>query len=496
MAKKDNLFNLIKSLNRSEKRYFKLFTKDKTINGKNNHHILFNLIDKMEGYDEELLKKKLRKEPKILNFLASIKYQLYNSILRSMHIFHAQSSVEAELGEALHQIEFLRIKKLYDQALGVIKKAKVIAEDRERFTYLMEFSFLEIEILREQLGIRKLDGKIEQNYIDLQIIIDRYKNFSEYKFLYQKTRNMLRAIGDARTERQVSEYNELTESGMLNMRANTKSKSAFYYYTLSNIIISFSKNKYKKAYAHTTDLMFLLKLHPEELQADKPQYIGILHFHIMACLFLDRLEEAEEFMVKFKEIEPGNRIEEILWQERYYRMMLYRYYRVRDFEKAIEVINEFKESGLQNELHQDFKLLLNANCVSIMIASGNFKEALKWNNLVLNHEDLKIREDIYSVSKVKELLIHFELKNFDLLEYKIKSTYNYLNSREKLYKTEKIFLKYISKVFTFQSKKEIFNGLKELHGNLSPLKNDKLEKHFFTKFDFVDWLEKKMEEFK
>ena len=120
MAKKDNLFNLIKSLNRSEKRYFKLFTKDKTINGKNNHHILFNLIDKMEGYDEELLKKKLRKEPKILNFLASIKYQLYNSILRSMHIFHAQSSVEAELGEALHQIEFLRIKKLYDQALGVI----------------------------------------------------------------------------------------------------------------------------------------------------------------------------------------------------------------------------------------------------------------------------------------------------------------------------------------------------------------------------------------
>ena len=188
MAKRDNLFNLIKSLNRSEKRYFKLFTKDKTINGKNNHHILFNLIDKMDVYDEELLKRKLKKEPKILNFLASIKYQLYNSILRSMHIFHAQSSVEAELGEALHQIEFLRIKKLYDQALGVIKKAKVIAEERERFTYLMEFSFLEIEILREKLGIRKLDGKIEQNYIDLQIIIDRYKNFSEYKFLYQKTR--------------------------------------------------------------------------------------------------------------------------------------------------------------------------------------------------------------------------------------------------------------------------------------------------------------------
>ena len=57
MNKKGNLFFLIKSLNQSEKRYFKLFCR--TINVESNYIRLFEAIDKQEVYDEKKFKTNL-----------------------------------------------------------------------------------------------------------------------------------------------------------------------------------------------------------------------------------------------------------------------------------------------------------------------------------------------------------------------------------------------------------------------------------------------------
>ncbi len=49
----NQLFQLIKSLNKSEKRYFNLYASRHTIGEKNNYVILFEAIDKQIEYDEE-----------------------------------------------------------------------------------------------------------------------------------------------------------------------------------------------------------------------------------------------------------------------------------------------------------------------------------------------------------------------------------------------------------------------------------------------------------
>lgn len=52
------LFNLIKSLNKQEKRYFKLYVAGGAKQKKNNNLILFNIIDKQLRHNEEEIKKK------------------------------------------------------------------------------------------------------------------------------------------------------------------------------------------------------------------------------------------------------------------------------------------------------------------------------------------------------------------------------------------------------------------------------------------------------
>src|SRR5688572_25646962 len=94
MVKKGNLFLLIKSLSKSEKRYFKLFAD----NGKSdsNYLQLFEAIDKQEEFDEDAIRKKFKGKA----FTAQLhvaKIYLSELILKSLRNFHANDSVNGQV---------------------------------------------------------------------------------------------------------------------------------------------------------------------------------------------------------------------------------------------------------------------------------------------------------------------------------------------------------------------------------------------------------------
>ena len=81
---KDNLFVLIKSLTKSEKRQFKLYVGRMDSNEDSKFLKLFNLLDKMDFYNEDLiLKKKIVSKLQLSN----LKAHLYKQILKKLKIF-------------------------------------------------------------------------------------------------------------------------------------------------------------------------------------------------------------------------------------------------------------------------------------------------------------------------------------------------------------------------------------------------------------------------
>ena len=75
---KDNLFVLIKSLSKSEKRQFKLYVGRMDSNENSKFLKLFNLLDKMDFYSEDLiLKKKIVSKLQLSN----LKAHLYLSLI-------------------------------------------------------------------------------------------------------------------------------------------------------------------------------------------------------------------------------------------------------------------------------------------------------------------------------------------------------------------------------------------------------------------------------
>ena len=104
MKPSTELFHLIKSLSKSEKRYFKLSSALQS--GDKNYLKLFEAIELQEEYNEDSIKEQFKAET-FIKHLPSEKNHLYNLILKSLRGFYADNSAASILQEHLRNIELL-----------------------------------------------------------------------------------------------------------------------------------------------------------------------------------------------------------------------------------------------------------------------------------------------------------------------------------------------------------------------------------------------------
>ena len=138
-------------------------------------------------------------------------------------------------------------------------------------------------------------------------------------------------------------------------------------------------------------------------------------------------------------------------------------------------------------------MLFTYNTAYAYFGVGDFKTALKYINEVLNDNEKMLRQDIYSFSRIFNLVIHFELNNHDFLEYDMKSTARYLNKHAKDYEVEKLFMKEmkgLSRVDDDDERRKLFTDFSQKLTKL--LKIDR-ENVILEYFDLRAWLRSKVE---
>ena len=137
----DILFQLIKSLEKAEKRHFKLYIKRSS--GKEELKIvrLFDAMDKLKDYDEKILLKRMDDVTKPQ--LANLKTHLYKQILASLRLLKSDDSLDLQLNEQFDYAHILYKKGLFMQSLRIIDRAKEIARTNQKFNFLPQLIALE-----------------------------------------------------------------------------------------------------------------------------------------------------------------------------------------------------------------------------------------------------------------------------------------------------------------------------------------------------------------
>ncbi|MEZ4917005.1 MAG: hypothetical protein R2836_08480 [Chitinophagales bacterium] len=177
MKETDRLHELVISLTTTEKRLFKRYVSN--ANSKDNNYVeLFDVLSKMDEYDEKILSKKLKNKNTVKNLAQSKKY-LKDLILKCMRDID-ENRAEDIVNELLREYNFLKKKNLIEEQWKKIQKAKEVAEEYELYN-------AQLEVLEAERGYFQLhDFNVFKNGFDnynkeKRLLIDKYALYNRLR---------------------------------------------------------------------------------------------------------------------------------------------------------------------------------------------------------------------------------------------------------------------------------------------------------------------------
>ncbi|MDX1829366.1 MAG: hypothetical protein R3342_07455 [Lutibacter sp.] len=495
IEKNDTLFLLVKSLSKSEKRQFKVYAGRLGGNAKANFMLLFNLLDKLDEYNEPLiLKKTTIKKQQISN----AKAHLYKQILISLRLNPVHQNIRAHIREQFDFAAILYSKGLYKQSLKILEKAKEIA-------ILNSENNLAFEIV-------EFEKVIESQYITRSL-----SNRAEELSKQAKKLNIKNARSSKLSNLSLQLYSLLLKQG----------------YVKNNDDVLFVTNYFKKRLPsyEISELSFKEKLF---------LYKAYLWYHLILQDFVNSYKYSQKWVDLFDE-EPNMKLQNPVFYLKGINYLLESLYLAKHKTKFIEVFNKLEyeiDNELiamnentkslvflyynHNKLNQYFlegkftkglpfvSFLINEipkyhaiidahhimvfyyKIASMYFGAGDYKLCIYYLNKIISNKELKMREDLLCFSRILNLVAHYDAGIDFNIEALIVSTYKFLLKMNNLQQVQRkmiSFLKKLSKIYPQDLKKAFI----ELNEELKTLENHPYEKRAFLYLDIISWLESKIE---
>lgn len=500
MKPSEELFKLIKSLTKSEKRFFKLHSSLQA--GDKNYIRLFDAVENQPHYDEQAIKDLFRKET-FIRHLPSEKNHLYKLILKSLRAFTADNSVNSQLQDELKSVEILFMKAHYRECRKIIDKSKKLAYANEKFYYLSELINWEKQLLEEEYLSGNFDKNLNSLIQEEQDVLEKLRNLAEYRILYSKINYVFRKGGFARDEREMELVREISDSHLIKGKNTAKSRSAaatcYYIQGLADVF----RQDYNSSFEKFSKVVRIFEENSSLIQDIPKQYLRSLN-NLLMC-YIDKKNFQAYFELKDK-IQSLKNLPAFTSTDIQVKIFTYTYQSefaaynaTGEYEKAtataekvIDGMERYKE-----HLGKEEQILFYYNMALAYFGAGNIKESLQLLNRIVNDNESNLRQDIYSFSRLFNVVVRFDLKQFDYLAYVIKSTLRFYSKQQMItgrdYIFEPLFLKHLSKISKLADNPlKMKSSFLEMKEKINPFLSGPYGKVILGYFDFQSWIESKL----
>ncbi|MBL8000034.1 MAG: hypothetical protein JNL32_15535 [Candidatus Kapabacteria bacterium] len=497
MRRSDDLFHLIKSLTKSEKRYFKLFSQQQSGDDKN-YMVLFDKIEEQHEYNEELILKQFA-DKQFAKQLHVVKNYLYNLILKSMRVYNAGKTVDIKIQDAIRDADFLFDKGLYNQANKLLVKADELAREHEEHTLNLEVIRRIREVIRE-LDHDEVPAKLRMDLLtrekELLVLID---NVNAYKTLSATILYSLQTHGVYRTKEDWVAIDEIFANPLLHDESRALTYlSKKYLFHIRGAYYS-AKYDYQNAYEASKKLIETFESWIERNKEEVVDYIYALTNHLIDCFNCQRFDEFLAGVEKIKKIIAEHDTPSLNFELQVFKttsnLELTYYMQTAQFDKgiALAVDVEATMKKYKDYLDSPNQIILAYNLALLYFYVGRYDQSLRWANVIINDTNELAREDVYCFARIMSLLLHFELGNVDLLEHILKSTLRYLSKRNRLYKVESLVMNYIKKFRVAKDDTQLKSNFKQMLEEALELEQDPYERSAYSYLDLISWLQHKIE---
>ncbi|MBX2924246.1 MAG: hypothetical protein KF746_18745 [Chitinophagaceae bacterium] len=490
----DELFQLIKSLEKAEKRNFKLFVQRNVTTPDMKTVQLFDALDKLEDYDEEAL---LKKNPEIKKQqLSNLKAALYRQVMASLRILKDDNNIQLQLHEWMDYARILYNKGLYLQSLKTLDRIKQEAKTYHQLTYWLQALMFEKKI--EALYItRSIENRAEMLSKEVADITDRITMIGQLSNLSLQLYSWYIKMGHARDEKDRIAVKAFFES---NLPKNADHCHTFYgrhYLFECHAWYGFILQDLLMYYRYCQKWVDAFEKEPYMKNVDTQLYIkgmhNLLNAHFMLLnydKFNCTLRHFEAFyQSKEANSNDNNRVQSFIYL---YVAKLNKHFLEGSFTEGLKLVPEIEEKILEYRLKMDRHriLVFYYKIACLYFGSGNNEKAIEYLNRIINWK-VDLRTDLQCYSRLLHLIAHYELGNYDLLEYLIKSVYRFMAKMQNLSVVEEEIFRFLRKSFHFD-KKQVKSAFVVLKSKLEKYKDNPLESRSFMYLDIISWLESKI----
>ena len=493
IAQSDLLFNLIKSLNKSEKRLFKLYVNRLSSNEEGLFLQLFTLMDKADVLDDEKIQKKLSLNSG--NQYSNLKRHLYSQIVKSLRLSNLSKNTAVNLREQMDYASILYDKGLYEQSLLLLERIK--GQCLEANYMLQYLQILELQKKIESRHItrsRKVRNRIENIVKESQEMRATISRTSALSDLSLNTQGLYIKHGFARNTKDEDMCKIYFES---NAPVYRDDEASFYEKILwhqSNVWYHYMCLNFKQSLNHARRWVAAFEEQKQMLSFDPDLYMRGMHYTLTNAFYLGARDLFNEMIEQYKsfrkDMSPQFSHNSEIIDFVYFNNALLNEMIINNDYKSFDQLQEdlIRQLGeYDNMLDQHRVIMFYYKMAMILLYEGKYSEALDHLNRIISTQEEPLRSDILCYSRLLHLFCHFGLNNFDLLPALLSSVRNsFINNKIHTQSLEAmfVFLRKAIKAMNFGINDEIEELQKKWH-KLFKIKYEELPLIYF---DFENWL--------
>ena len=457
---------------------------------------LFDALDKMRDYDEELVFKKIPALKR--SQLSNLKRHLYRQILVSLRRLHISKNADIEIREQLDFARVLYAKGLYHQSLKTLERAGELAREARQNLLLLEIVEFEKNIELRHIT-RSIDNRAEQLTETSGRLAIQVQQGERLLGLALKLYGFYIKAGHVKNERDAFVLTEFFRSNLPEVaytqlgfweKVNYCKSYMWYYYILQNFLYYY---KYAQKWVD------LYEEAPDMKRYDSDLYLRGLHNLLIAHFFTAQydkfvatLAELNTFIEQEKETFSTNA--EVQAFVYLYTAKINKHFMEGSFTAGLALVPELTghitRFGAYLDLHRSLVFYYKIAC--LYFGSGDMGGAIDYLNKIIHANAGSLREDIQCYARILHLVAHYELRHYELLEHLVKSVYRFLAKMEDLNAVQQEILRFLRQEL-HSNPDNLNRAFRQLHARLLKLLELPYERRSFLYLDLISWLESKIQ---
>lgn len=493
ISNSNELFFLIKSLEKSEKRAFRLYVNRLESNKEVQFIKLFEVIDKMKDYNEKMIEKKFPKLSPVQ--FSNLKRHLYGQIMKSLRLSHSNKYSEIKISENLDFAKILYGKGLYKQSLKLLDKIIPIA--KKTYKSLLYFEILEFQKLIESRHItrsRSIANKVESLISQTEKLKEIISSTSDFMNLSLRIQGLYIKMGIARSERDIYFIREYLNA---NLPRYDIRKLSFYEYVLlhqSLVWYNHMTLNFLYSYKHATQWVQHFDDKAYMKIKDPDLYFRGLHYamtHAFNLRSWERFKMHYDAMLRFYEENQNIFLTntKILYHSYKSNADLNGYYLKGNYkEGTLEIHKSIEPYMMHNEkIDPHRNAILNYKLAWLYFGAGNYDVAIDYLQEILKETKKVLRIDVLAYAKLLHLMAHVHLENYEFADNELKNVKKFFAHIGEQSKCTDIVFDLLRRVIKNREApyEEI---IQKMLADLDELRLSRLGSRPFLYFDFYNWV--------